>query len=157
MFNDLILVYWVNHTDPGNKHRLSQEFIEFADKLDESRYFAKPNTPPCLYMVDTVSDIDSLIAEWVTRIRYSDDPIPTVWFGFQGGPGWTVPEFHDILIKLDEIKEKRSFRVEWLADNWFDHPGLTPTFHNGDHALNWMEQQIVQLDPDKINYEFKGA
>lgn len=148
----LILVYWVNPVDPNTKTQFSEHFSNFVEVLDKNRYY-----PEVVRVVDTLSMIRGDVAVWHEKVRYINCR-KTLWIGFQGGPGWELPEFHDILDYMKRVPEMYpDVQVQWLPDNWFDHPGLLPELTSGLDALQWMEQQILNDEPEKIVYNFRGG
>lgn len=162
-FQELILVYWAP-TEKDLNSVDNEDFWTFADHVTNSRYYTPPNPGSgrnCnLIIVDTVPDIDLYVRDWCNQAQYGriQGEYPTVYFGFQGGPGWTLEEFHDILNVVETIPVKFPGVVtSWLPCNWFDHPGLTPTLTSGENALEWMEQQVGTAEPEKITYDFKGV
>lgn len=159
-FDELIIIYW---TDPlgRDKTTFTKEFSDFADRVLDSRYYqmrvSKYNS---ISVIDDISDMMRIVNDWAPKRipfkRTDEYEIPTVFFGFQGGPGWTSPEFHEILSKTTAIPAwYPGVRVEWLPDNWFDHPGLTPPDMDVSGTLDWLELQAGS-DIEPITYDFKG-
>lgn len=162
-FDELIIIYWVDPANP-DKTVWTQAFSDFADLIMESRYYQirSSNKYNSMILVDDLRDIMAYVTDWAKlRIpfqRQDEYKTPTVFFGFQGSPGWTDPEFHDILNKVASIPGYfPGIKVEWLPDNWFDHPGLTPPNMNVEQTLAWLEQQISTAEPEEIQYDFKGV
>lgn len=146
-----ILVYWVNPADPKDK-MYTDHFLDFTEILGKSKYY-----PEIIDVVDNLSQIKGKVSVWHDKVGGYNCK-KTLWIGFQGGPGWELPEFHDILDYMQRVPIiYPDVQVQWLPDNWFDHPGIMPELTSGMDALQWMEQQILNDEPEKIVYNFRGG
>lgn len=161
-FDELVIIWW---TDPQGRPPTvwTDEFNDFADKIQYSRYYqVRPKHKyNGIIIIDDLTMILDAVTDWakfrIPFVRVDEYATPTVYFGFQGGPGWTHPEFHDILNKVTSIPAWfPGVAVSWLPDNWFDHGGLVPPdLTTPEHTLEWLNLQAGQ-EIEEIIYDYKG-
>ncbi len=162
-FQDLIIIFWDEKSQP------EEDFWTFANLVEKSRYHsyrdqAMSKQIVTLQVADGIKLAWSMIEEWANVPKYrlrqengQDYPL-TIYLGFQRD-WYTRDDFFDILRWSEQLPESLGFtvKVSWLANDWFDSPGMLPHLTNGQSALEWMEEQNKHHKEEQITYDFKGV